>query len=359
MKMKFWIILLIIFLAPARGFSQEEFGGGGGPTIQAILEKSLPPNPDRVIKVHPQTGTIFVRDTPSNQRKIAEILKEIDIGPQQITIEARFVELKATDLSEIGVNWGNSFAWYEFDSGAIGERDVSKMITGGQTPGSLGNLVTFSDTTTAGQGLHFQISRLEPVEFDAIIRALARNDKANLLSSPKITTINGQQANIQITTSVPYISSVDKENIGTASAPIWNYDYTMSEEEVGITLVVTPRVGEDSKIITLELEPEVEVLSCRINFIAGVGTATDDLGWPVIDRRSSKTTVMVQSGKTVVMGGLLDDSEAETIQKVPILGDIPLLGNLFRHTYKKRIKKNLLIFVTASLVNPEGEEIVD
>lgn len=326
-----------------------------GPSIGAILEKSLPPNPDRVIKVDPRTGTIVVRDTPSNQRKIADILKDIDIGPQQITIESRFVELKLTDLSELGINWGNSFRWYQFTSGAPpGQRDVAKMITGGQTPGSQGNLVNFSNTT--GQGLSFQLSRLTPVELDLIIHALAQNDKANLLSSPKVTTINGQKANIQIVRSVPYITEVTLENMGSASQPIWRYDYTVAEEEVGISLVVTPRVGEDSKIITLELEPEVEVLACRLVFIAGT---SENLGWPVIDRRNAKTTLMVQSGETVVMGGLLDDRDTVTNQKVPLLGDIPLLGNLFRHQYTTRTKKNLLIFVTASLINPAGEEIAE
>lgn len=348
--------MLLIFLLPALSPGQEEFGGGEvGPSIQAILEKSLPPNPDRVIKVDPKTGTIIVRDTPSNQRKIADILKDIDIGPQQITIESRFVELKVTDLSELGINWGNSFRWYEFESAPEDTRDVRKMITGGQTPGSRGNLVTFSDTTD--EGLAFQISRLTQTQFDLILHALAKSDKANLLSAPKVTTINGQRANIQITRSVPYISSSSLENIGSASWPIWRYDYTIAQEEVGISLIVTPRVGEESKIITLELEPEVEVLSCRLIFI--VTGATDDLGWPVIDRRSARTTVMVQSGETVVMGGLLDDRDTVTTQKVPILGDIPLLGNLFRHNYTVRVKKNLLIFVTASLINPAGEEIAE
>jgi type II secretory pathway component GspD/PulD (secretin) len=352
--MKFRIFFLIMLLIPAYSFGQEDAEDGvAGPTIQAILEKSLPPNANRVIKVDSKTGTIIVRDTPTNQRKVAEILKDIDIGPQQITIESRFVELKLTDISELGINWGNTFLWYDYSRAPLNQRRETKMITGGQNPGSQGNLVTFSDTTA--EGLSMQIARLRPIEFDLVIHALARSDKANLLSAPKITTINGQKANIQITRSVPYITDADLENIGTANRPIWRWDYTLEEEEVGITLVVTPRVGEDSKIITLELEPEIEVLSCRLSFIS----TNESLGWPVIDRRSTRTTVMVQSGETIVMGGLLDDRDDEVEQKVPILGDIPLLGNLFRHKYTKRIKKNLLIFVTASLINPEGEEIVD
>lgn len=350
--------LLLIFLVVfcSNGLSQEEYKAGEkvGPSIKDILEKSLPPNPDRVISVDPKTGTIVVRDTPSNQRRIEEILKEIDIGPQQISIESRFVELKATDLTELGVNWGNTFLWYDYSSGApIGQRKVEKKITGGQTPGSQGNLVLFPLQKT--EGLSLSIARLKPIELDIILNALAKSDKANLLSSPKVTTINGQKANIQITRSVPYVKEVKTSNVGSASAPIWKYDYTVVEEEVGITLVVTPRVGEDSKIITLELEPEVEVLACRLTFVV----TNEDLGWPVIDRRNAKTTVMVQSGETVILGGLIDDRDEKTLQKVPILGDIPLLGNLFRHYYTNRVKKNLLIFVTAALINPEGAELTD
>lgn len=359
--MKTRVILLFLLswsFSFSLGLAQEEeykTGQEVGPSIKDILEKSLPPNPDRTIKIDPKTGTVVVRDTPSNQKRIEKILKDIDIGPQQISIESRFVELKNTDLTDIGVNWGNSFLWYSFPSGTpVGQRgNRVTEVTGGQTPGSQGNLVIFPPLIT--EGLSLSIARLKPVQLDIIINALAKNDKANLLSSPKVTTINGQKANIQITRSVPYISAVKVSNVGSASAPIWQYDYTVAEEEVGITLIVTPRVGEDSKIITLELEPEVEVLSCRLTFIV----TNEDLGWPIIDRRNSKTTVMVQSGETVVLGGLIDDRDDKTLQKVPILGDLPLLGNLFRRYYNQRIKKNLLIFVTASLINPEGAEILE
>ena len=352
-----WILFLLVLLTPICSFSQEESEtGGAGSSIKKILEKGLPPNPDRVIKVDSKTGLIILRDTPTNQKMAAEILKDIDLPSPQITIEARFVDLNQTDLSELGINWGSSFRWYDYGPGTLSSRDAQTMISGGQNPGSLGNLITFPDTTTSGEGLYMQLSRLRPIELDIVIRALARNDKANLLSAPKITAINHEKARIDIVDTVPYISEATRTNTGTASDPIWTWDYTVAEEEVGIALVVTPTVGEGEKIINLQLEPEVEVLSCRLDWIDGI---PESLGWPVIERRSLKTTVMLQSGETIVMGGLLDDRDDEVIQKVPILGDIPLLGNLFRHKYRRRVKRNLLIFVTASLINPEGEEIVD
>lgn len=352
--MRFWILFLIILLSPSLSFGQEKSDGeDAGSSIQNILERGLPPNPDRVIKVDSKTGTIIVRDTPSNQRMIADILKEIDIGLPQITIESRFVELQLTDLSELGINWGSTFIWNQYSNAPFDQRRTIKKVTGGQSPGSKGQLVDFGNTTA--EGLLLQIARLRSIELDVVLKALSRNDKANLLSSPKITTIAGQKANIQITRGVPYLTKAELENIGTSSRPIWHWDYTVEEDEVGITLVVTPSVGEDSKIISLILEPEVEVLACRLRF----SSTFENLGWPVIDRRSTKTTVLVQSGETIVLGGLLSDDDQEIKQKVPILGDIPLLGNLFRHNYTKRIKKNLLIFVTASLINPEGQEITD
>ena len=184
------------------------------------------------------------------------------------------------------------------------------------------------------------------------IRALEQTGKANLLSAPRVTTLSGQMANIQIVSTFPYTSDVDLENTGTADHPIWEYDYTINEESIGITLEVTPRVGEQSDVITLEIRPKVDVLSGRVPIS---NLVPEDMGWPIVDTRSAETTVYVRSGETLVLGGLMADDIRTYDRRVPILGHIPLLNNLFKYKYETKLKKNLLMFITATIITAEGE----
>jgi general secretion pathway protein D len=210
--------------------------------------------------------------------------------------------------------------------------------------------------------------------FVANLRALAEQGKANLLSSPKITTIAGQMANIQVVRTQPYVSDFTLENIGTAEDPIWSYKLTLAEKPIGIFLEATPYVTEGSNTITLDLHPEVSILKDQVSISTlttsgetgqlGNVTATDavplipdSLGWPVVDVRTAQTSVVVDSGQTIVLGGMIKDEETITKMKVPVLGDIPVLGKAFQYDYKNQRKKNLLIFITASIINARGEAV--
>lgn len=359
MKIYFILFLITIFLISTQDFlfSQEENGEEVGQSIVDILNSVLPPNPDRIIELDEKTGRLFIQDTPSNHRIIREVIKALDKEPAQVNIETRFVELKLTDTEEFGFNWGSTFIWYDWvgPTNVAGGRDYKWRIRGiDPTTRTLSDLITFTTTTTAG--LDLSVAKLNTNQLDLFLHALEKNDKANLLSSPKVTTISGQLANIQITQTTPYIENddvtVQQFTFGSTIYSLPIHDITMAEIPVGIKLEVKPTVGE-AGIITLELNPEVETLVDRLTIF--YDEAQDDLGWPVVDTRAAQTTIQVKSGETVVLGGLMGDDDQVVTKKVPLLGDIPLLGNLFRHKYARRIKKNLLIFVTATLVNPSGE----
>lgn len=337
---------------------QEEVGEGVGQSIIDILTEVLPSNPNRIMELDEKTGRLFIQDTPSNHKIITEIIKTLDKEPFQIDIETRFVELKLTDTDEFGFHWGNSFVWYDWISTYGVGGDYRWRVRGiDLTTRTVGNLITFDTTTTSG--LDLSLAKLNTTKLDLFLHALEKADKANLLSSPRVTTIGGQLANIQITTTTPYIADEDItiEQYVTGASTFWlaRHTYTMGEVSLGIKLEVTPTVGE-AGIITLELHPEVEVLADRLNIFSTV-SGQSDMGWPVVDTRSCQTTVQVKSGETVVLGGLMDDDNKVYDKKVPLLGDIPLLGNLFKNKYTVRVKKNLLIFVTATLVNPSGEVV--
>jgi len=133
--------------------------------------------------------------------------------------------------------------------------------------------------------------------------------------------------------------------------------YEIEGEITGVSLEVTPTVIEGSDVITLEIHPEVTKLSQQVPITQSTCFPTD-LGWPIIDTRSIQTSVMVRNGGTILLGGLIQDSDENTVKrKIPFLGDIPLIGNLFRYEYEKREKKNLVVFLTVHLIDTQGEEM--
>jgi len=342
-------------------------------SIEEYLNNALPPQEGRNITFNDITGILTVTDTPSNQRLIRKLIQQFDVGPRQVMIEAKFVEIEFENLDELGIEW----YWYKHGDITLGDASATTALDTPQV-GDPHDFI-FSDDYKGVQwdddetstfpltnfGLGMIMSKYEGGKFlTAYLRALASEGRANLLSSPKITTLSGQMANIQITQTIPYVSDVDFENSGTAEHPIWQFEYTIEERMTGITLEVTPYVGGDSDVVTLEIHPEVSnLVTRRPIFVGEDGNPFTDgaavpalLGWPVIDTRTAQTSVMVQSGETVVMGGFVHDDDTVTKKKVPILGDIPLIGRLFRYDYTSRSKKNLVIFITATLITAEGEQ---
>lgn len=370
--MSLLLIVLVFISSPLFGQGNNQDNIEYNLSIEEYLNNALPPQEGRSITFNEVTGILTVTDTPSNQRLIRKLVEQFDVGPRQVMIEAKFVEIEFENLDELGIEWywykhgditlGDSTSSTYLDTPQVGDpndyvaSDNYKGVQWDQDSSNLFPLTNF--------GLGLVMSQWESGKFlTAYLRALASEGRANLLSSPKITTLSGQQANIQVTQTIPYVSDVDFENIGTAEHPIWEFQYTFEERVTGITLEVTPYVGGDSDIITLEIHPEVSNLVARRPIF--VGDATNPitsgadvptlLGWPVVDTRTAQTSVMVSSGETVVMGGFVKDDDTVTKKKVPILGDIPIVGSLFQYEYKSRSKKNLVIFLTATLITAEGE----
>ena len=343
-----FLALTAILLIPAGPFlsGQEDSEEG----IIRFLWEALPPQQGRIMSLDPITGVLTITDTPANHSFIQRLLEEIDKGTPQVTIETKFVEVSIGDIDELGMEW----YWYK--QGGIND-DLSDIDIGtGSTEDSgihweapdqpfpqtmLGLNLFLSSTTYSGDFIR------------TYLRALEQSGKANLLSAPRVTTLSGQMANIQIVSTFPYTSDVELENTGTADHPTWQYNYTINEESIGITLEVTPRVGEGSDVITLELHPRVDVLTNKVP-ISNLVPA--EMGWPIVDTRSVQTTVYVRSGETLIMGGLMADDIKSYKRKIPILGNIPLLGNLFKYKYESKQKTNLLIFITATIITAEGGE---
>ncbi|MDP3790252.1 MAG: hypothetical protein Q8R48_07620 [Candidatus Omnitrophota bacterium] len=341
-------------------------------TVRQYLEANLPPQDGRKIILDEITGLLTITDTPTNQELALRLIREWDIGPKQIEIEAKFVEITFTDLDEMGVDWDI----FHHDEPLIYSPDSSLFdaTKSGSVVGLMGTASTaaqFSQAaTTAGLGFLISKTAYHGAEMLAYLKLLAQKGKANLIHAPKITTLSGQMANLQVVRSFPYATSVEttQVEIGSTTSAITGVTetdyvnvetYKVEEEIVGVTLEVTPTVMEGSDIITLDLHPEVTKLSQQIALTANPTTDfPDDLGWPIIDTRTAQTSVMVRSGDSILIGGLIQDADDGTVKrKVPILGDLPLVGALFKYEYQKREKKNLIVVLTARLIDTQGEEV--
>lgn len=362
MKIKsLWFSLIALFFINSFCFAQQEL------TIKGFFEQALPPQEGRKIVVNEPLGLITVTDTPSNHKLIKKLIQQIDVGPNQVLIEAKFVEVSVTDLNELGMEW----YWYRAGSpqgssiqdlsvgNAAGYADPdNRTVADGVTwpwgePTSFGAGKCFP-RVAKGMDLFISKTTFNGSYLRSQLHALEEQGKANLLSSPKLTTLSGQIANIQVTNTFPYISNLQLENIGTAEYPIWKFKYSTDERTIGISLEVTPYVGSDSEYISIDIHPTVDVLLGQVPIHA---TIPSELGWPTVETRSTQTSVVIKSGETIVLGGLIKDEEVIVNKKIPFFGDIPLLGNMFKYKYAKKEKKNLLIFLTATLIDSHGENI--
>ncbi len=264
-------------------------------------------------------------------RSLRSVIQQLDIPRAQVHIEAIIAEMSMDTSSELGVQW--------IIDGT--PKDNPALITnfaGSTTPisGLASGAVAISD------GLTFGLGRLNDpsLNFVALIRALAGDSDTNLLSTPSIVTLDNQEAEIVVGQNVPFVTGeyTASSNTGGNSA-IANPFRTIERKDVGITLKVKPQINEGDSI-TMEIQQEVSNIS-------GSSTGAVDL---VTNKRSLNTTVQLADGELLVLGGLIDDVLVNTEQKVPGLGDIPVLGALFRAKKMTKKKRNLLVFIRATII---------
>ncbi|MCK5655821.1 MAG: hypothetical protein KAI03_05995, partial [Candidatus Aureabacteria bacterium] len=340
-------------------------------TIQDVLEESGVPFPEgSKIFLDKRTGILIVRNTPSNLSIIEEVLQKLDVVPYQIEIEARFVELTEQAYKELGIEWmltdrlkifksdnhsleANPRPWIDStgnpDFGQYGDTWGREGITHG--------IRFLEDTNGEPRGNMLRLSAvLGMAEFSAILHALDQKGDSNVLSAPKVTTVNNSQAQIKIVSELIYpteyeITPPSTNDSGGIITPAVIIPGSFETREVGVLLSVVPTVGADKKTITLAIIPEVSRLTSWINY----GTNFLPANQPQFETRNLSTSVVINDGDTVVMGGLINETTTSTEDKIPILGDIPLLGRLFRNDSNESVKKNLVIFVTAKLITPRGD----
>ncbi len=387
---------------PGRGSERRAAGGfieipaGGGTAgeevdLKAFFQEMGVEWPNKAsIKFVRGLGKLVVANTLENLTVFEKVLSILNVVPYQIEIEARFIEVAQTDVDSLGLEWLLNDNWeiaQKKDSAGmpLGSRERIQMNenagTGGFTAGNrfltgagIGvNASRMTDTIASLSGV------LTNPELTVVLHALQQRGHTDLLSAPKITTQSGQAATIKVVTEYIYPTEFETSGIGgdtsstttgnTAGGGIVGAVVTprdFATREVGVILEVTPEVSPEGQMINLTLSPEVVSEPTWRNY-GSTYTSYDPNGNPVTQElnmeqpffhtRKLTTNLLIYNGATVVMGGMITEVRNTVDDKIPLLGDIPLLGGLFRSQYESSEKRNLLIFVTARLVDPSGRAL--
>jgi general secretion pathway protein D len=325
--------------APAAGATQ----GGSTATIQA----------------HEGDNALVISAPPAVFRSLAAVIRQLDIRRAQVLIEAVIAEVSDETANELGVQW------------QVPLGDKSHVVGGtnftGTSPGN--NILTATaglnsssgPAVTVGNGLALgylntiSVNGKNLLNLGALVSALRSNGKNNILSTPSVMTLDNQEAMFKAAQEVPFLTGSYTTNTGgsatassggaTTTTGIGNPFQTIQRKDVGLTLTVTPHINSGDAV-RLDLHQEVS------NLLPPVQGAVD----LVTNKREVKTTVLVKNDSLLVLGGLISDSVKDSAQKVPVLGEIPLVGNLFRYRNNDHVKQDLMVFLHPRILKDSENE---
>ncbi len=279
------------------------------------------------IQAAPELNAIVVRGTPAVIAAVAGLIDQLDVRRPQVLIEAAIAEVTSDVAEQLGVQFGAGKA--AVLGGVTGATSFSNS---GVSLGSIVAALLPGVPTALSTGL--SIAGGSPGNFSVLVQALGTSAKANLLSTPSITTLDNEPAEIVVGQNVPFRTG----SYGTDGNTLIPFT-TIERQDVGLTLRVVPRIHEGNSI-RLEVSQEVSSL-------VGAVTGAADL---ITNRRSIQTTVLADNGDTIVLGGLISDDRTAVKSQVPVLGDIPVVGNLFKSRQTERVKRTLFVFLRPTIL---------
>ncbi len=296
--------------------SKQAAGAAGKPDIPINIQADEAAN------------ALIISAPPDQFRSLEAIIRKLDIRRAQVLVEAIIAEVSYDKAKKLGVQW-------IVDGTPGGSGPVGVINLGSPTISDIGTAIAAGTGVSLGSGTTIGAGKFDSnsVNFAALVQALQSDSTSNILSTPSLMTLDNQEAEIVIGQNVPFVTGSYTSTGGTSSSV--NPFQTVQREDVGLTLRVKPQINEGNAV-KLEIEQEVS----SINATASSGTS--DI---VTNKRSIKTVVMVEDGETIVLGGLIDENLQQVEEKVPLLGDVPILGALFRATSTTKVKRNLMVFL--------------
>ncbi|MBM3253388.1 MAG: hypothetical protein FJZ16_03970 [Candidatus Omnitrophica bacterium] len=268
-----------------------------------------------------RTNSVIVKATPIILKNVDQLIQGWDIQHKQVLIEAKILEVTLDETTKLGINW---------------EYKVSDRTN---KPTTINPALKFPVNLTTEGGI-FNVGSLTPDEYAITLEALKSKADTEVLSSPRVAVIDGQEASILVGSSEPY-------TVATTDPITKLLVEDIKFVDVGIKLRVTPQIGEDN-YVTMKIHPEISTARrvAEVNNVVARDTTEAD------------TTMMVKNGETIILGGLIKNSKKKTVKKLPLLGDIPVLGLAFRSKNIEDVKKEIIVFITPHILTNENRQTI-
>jgi general secretion pathway protein D len=313
-------------------------GGAPQPAGPAtILEGAVSISSDKA------TNSLIIVGSPGDFETMKDVIQKLDIRRRQVYVEAAIIEMSLTKMRDVGFEF--LYVPQEIQAGP----GAPTTPIGGTNFGNIAKVATgpaaFSQMSGLAVGVikgTFTYNSTTYLNVGALVHALQNDGNVNVLSTPNILTLDNQKAEIMVGQNVPFLTG-QTQNATTGSGTLFN---TIERKDVGITLKITPQITSDDSV-RLEVYQEISDVIVQASLLSSSG--------PVISKRSASTTVVVKDRQTMVIGGLIRDNVTSSTSKVPWLGDIPLLGWLFKSKTTNVDKANLMIFITPYIIKSEGD----
>jgi general secretion pathway protein D len=323
----------------------------GGPAAGAATGGAGTPNVDASVTIWADVATnaLIITAPPKIMKSLMAVIDKLDIRRAQVQVEALIVEVDINKSSNLGVQWllfgqGNSTV----PAGIINLPGAGTSIvdlaaaalSGGSTTTATTGVTTPISSSTVGVGATLAVGRVNNngTSFAALVQALRSDGDSNIISAPSLITMNNEEAEVKVTQEIPLITGSYTSSTASVAGTTSPFE-TIQREEVGTIIKVTPHINEGNSV-QLKIEQEDSSPGAKLTDSADIST----------NKRSIKTTVLIEDGGIIVLGGLMSDTVTESEDRVPVLGAIPLLGNLFKSRSGSRQKKDLLVFIRPKIL---------
>ncbi len=314
-------------------------------TATASIPATLPAATSSIIQPYPPTNSIIITASEPVYRSLRSVIDTLDQRRHQVYVEALIVEVSTGIAGELGIQWQGGR-----DIGSnqtlFGGTNFNTGVAGGAGTNIIGASL---DPSTIGPGLNLGVIRgtvripgtdIEIANLQLLARALESDAGANVLSTPNVLTLDNEEAKIVVGQNVPFVTGSYTPTAGSATNPF----QTIERRDIGLTLRVTPTVSE-AGAVKLKIFQEVSNVTRDAQLVRSADIITN--------KRSLESTVLVDNGQIVVLGGLIQDDQQASIDKVPVLGDIPYLGALFKYETRNRKRTNLMVFLRPVVLKDE------
>ncbi len=332
--------LVDVLSGTSKSLQNEKTGSAGAMTTEASASGSGSGSTgyngkDLSIVADEQTNALVITAQPDLMQELENIIAKLDIRRAQVLVEAIIVEIQDGDALNFGVQWINSNGGgTQFTASGLPTTTVVNAAQEYKNDGELSSTSTSALSSFNGLAAGFYEGN-----WGALLTALSTNTKSNILATPSIVTLDNKEAAFNVGQEVPVVTGSQSSTTGSVYS-------TVERKTVGTKLKVTPQINEGDSVL---MEIEQEVSSVASSTSTDSSSSSSDLG-STFNTRTIKNAVLVKSGETVVLGGLLSNNTSESVYKVPLLGDIPILGYLFRYNSSSTSKQNLMVFIRPTVL---------